>query len=172
MSEVISESPHTTSRRWDPHIGGDEPFPPDKLLAQRPRTILRQIPLHQQRTPLHHLDALSVAFFSSPARNVWGVTYAIYNYTCLEGELSIYTLSSLFIFLSTFWSVEVLVKFKRMLNIVYTVNRPWWVSTYDSLVTKLTTKMSAMIVFHGTVFIIVMVIPLVVRFHNVSFGKH
>ncbi len=93
MSEVISESPHTTSRIWNPHIGGTEPFPPDKLSAHLPRIILRQSFLRQQRVPFHHLDAPSVASLSIHHRNVWGVTYAIYNYTCLWGELSIYTLS-------------------------------------------------------------------------------
>lgn len=128
--------------------------------------------MDQQHSPVRHLDDLQVSTCMVQNRNVWGVAYTIYSFTCLEGELSIYTLSSLFFFLSTFWSIAILLKVKKALVIEYAVHRPWWVSAYISLVESFTSSASARVIFHSLMFIIVMVVPLAIRQHIVATLKH
>jgi len=92
--------------------------------------------------------------------------YAIYNYTCVKGEISIYTLSSLFIFLSTFWSVEMLFMTKKYLNNLYPENKPWWAKVYDTFMLKFACNIYSKVAFHVMMFVFVMLIPLVMRLNN------
>lgn len=101
-----------------------------------------------------------------------GIPYAIYNFTCYEGELSIYILSSLFVFLSTFWAFEILVRLKNNINSIYGKTKPFGAALYERIVIKMSTSIIAKLAFHGSAFIFGLVIPLVIRLNPKNYPKH
>ena len=101
-----------------------------------------------------------------------GIPYAINNYTCYEGELSIYILSSLFIFLSSFWAMELLVRLKNIINSIYGKNKPSWAVLYENIVVTMSTNVLAKIALHGSVFVFVLVVPLAFRLQLNNLHKH
>ena len=105
-------------------------------------------------------------------RCVWGFPYAIYNYSCYEGELSMYILCSLVVFLSTFWSIEILGRVKHFLNSVYRLHKPAWVRIYSAVVVYISNNPYARVLHHGSVFVLVLVLPLLSRYPLPNSHKH
>ncbi len=84
-------------------------------------------------------------------------------FTCQRGNMLVYAIGSLFIFLSTFWSMEILLTVRNMLNDSYSAAKPKWVRAYNFIVTLVHTNLYAKLLCHGSVFVIVLVLPIVLR---------
>ncbi len=96
-------------------------------------------------------------------RYIWGFPYAFHNFECYRGSTFIYTLASVFIFLSTIWSIDLLVGLRDKVKGMCGAKQPMVVRLYDRFVNKLLTERSFQALYYGTALASITIIPLCMR---------